>query len=153
VRRTHDLVDRGWLTKRYVSWLRGEHEREWTVLRRVHAHCPDLVPGSPARLPVPFFPGSVYARPPPTVLGHAHPNLANYLWDEHRIRIVDFEDAGRSDSEFELADLVEHLAARFTDWTPFLTIFDLISTDCCRCGSWRVRVMISSSRAGGGSDR
>lgn len=55
-----------------------------------------------------------------TVLGHIDPNLANYLWDGHRVRIVDFEDAGRSDPEFELADLVEHIAARNTDWTPFL---------------------------------
>nr|BFE65136.1 hypothetical protein GCM10020063_096620 [Dactylosporangium thailandense] len=28
-----------------------------------------------------------------TVLGHADPSLANYLWDGQRIRIVDFEDA------------------------------------------------------------
>jgi aminoglycoside phosphotransferase (APT) family kinase protein len=60
-----------------------------------------------------------------TVLGHTDPNLANYLWDGHRIRIVDFEDAGRSDPEFELADLVEHLAARPTDWTRFLATFEL----------------------------
>ncbi|MER7275394.1 phosphotransferase [Dactylosporangium sp. NPDC000244] len=60
-----------------------------------------------------------------TVLGHADPNLANYLWDGRRIRIVDFEDAGRSDREFELADLVEHLSARHADWTEFLTMFDL----------------------------
>lgn len=58
------------------------------------------------------------------MLGHTDPNLANYLWDGHRIRIVDFEDAGRSDPEFELADLVEHLAARRTDWTGFLAMFD-----------------------------
>lgn len=60
-----------------------------------------------------------------TVLGHADPNLANYLWDGQRIRIVDFEDAGQSDPEFELADLVEHLSAQRADWTEFLTMFDL----------------------------
>jgi len=42
--------------------------------------------------------------------------LANYLWDGHRIRIVDFEDAGRSDVAYELASLVEHLSARDTEW-------------------------------------
>ncbi|MEV0568341.1 hypothetical protein [Dactylosporangium sp. NPDC050588] len=42
---THHLhVDGGRLIKRYVSWSRGEHRREWAVLHRVHARCPDLVP-------------------------------------------------------------------------------------------------------------
>jgi hypothetical protein len=40
----HLVVDQGRVTKRYVSWSRGEHVREWTVLRRVYARCPDLVP-------------------------------------------------------------------------------------------------------------
>ncbi|WP_433050853.1 hypothetical protein [Dactylosporangium sp. CS-033363] len=60
-----------------------------------------------------------------TVLGHGDPNLANYLWDGQRIRIVDFEDAGRSDPEFEMADLVEHVGARGADWAGFLARFDL----------------------------
>ena len=60
-----------------------------------------------------------------TVLGHTDPNLANYLWDGQRIRIVDFEDAGQSNPRFELADLVEHLSARRADWTEFLAMFDL----------------------------
>ncbi|MGI5175270.1 hypothetical protein ACQEVZ_02935 [Dactylosporangium sp. CA-152071] len=42
---THHLhVDGGRLIKRYVSWSRGEHRREWAVLHRVHARRPDLVP-------------------------------------------------------------------------------------------------------------
>ena len=201
---THELlVDEGRLTKRYVSWSRGEHLREWAVLRRVHARYPDLVPepldadldaepptitmgvlpGTPltdgldtvqqaalaaslrqlwsvpcADLParrhhaaeihalmtermsgldLPGLPGEAahaarsflagfhLSPPSTTVLGHTDPNLANYLWDGQRIRIVDFEDAGRSDPEFELADLVEHLSARGADWTGFLSIFDL----------------------------
>jgi len=60
-----------------------------------------------------------------TVLGHGDPNLANYLWDGERVRIVDFEDAGRSDVALELATLVEHLAARHTDWDGFLPRFDV----------------------------
>jgi hypothetical protein len=63
-----------------------------------------------------------YAEP---VLGHADPNLANYLWDGTRIRIVDFEDAGRSDLATELATLVEHLGARATNWDVFLGNFDV----------------------------
>ncbi|GIG61437.1 hypothetical protein Lfu02_58090 [Longispora fulva] len=202
---THELVATGGLlTKRYVSWSRDEHRREWGVLTRVHAHTTDLAPRpvaadldadpptvtmsllpgrplsgslSPAQLDglaaalrtlwsVPCadlparrdepdaFVGMVAARlaeaPRPTgsageaydaardwlrhaafgpgrttVLGGADPNLANYLWDGERVRIVDFEDAGRSDPEIELADLVEHLRARATDWTAFLAGFDL----------------------------
>jgi thiamine kinase-like enzyme len=36
------------------------------------------------------------------VVAHGDPNLANYLWDGTRVRIVDFEDAGRGDRTVEL---------------------------------------------------
>jgi hypothetical protein len=62
-------------------------------------------------------------EPAPEVIGHWDPNLANYLWDGERVRIVDFEDAGLSDVAVELATLVEHLSARKTDWTSFLAQF------------------------------
>ena len=42
-------------------------------------------------------PDLLRSRPAARVLGHRDPNLANYLWDGHRIRIVDFEDARVSD--------------------------------------------------------
>ena len=45
------------------------------------------------------------------VLGVADGNLANYLWDGARVRLVDFENSGRSDRAFELADLAEHPSA------------------------------------------
>jgi hypothetical protein len=51
------------------------------------------------------------AGPQSPVFGHGDGNLANYLWDGHRVRIVDFEDAGRSDQAFELAASVEHLGS------------------------------------------
>ncbi|MBW8483784.1 aminoglycoside phosphotransferase family protein [Actinomadura parmotrematis] len=38
-------------------------------------------------------------------------NLANYLWDGTRVRVVDFEESGRSDRAFELAEITEHAAA------------------------------------------
>jgi hypothetical protein len=45
VAHTHDLTFAGdVLTKRYTSWSRGEHQREWTVLGLTHHHLPDLVP-------------------------------------------------------------------------------------------------------------
>jgi hypothetical protein len=47
----------------------------------------------------------------PPVLGQADGNLANFLWDGTRIVIVDFEESGRSDIPFELAELVEHVGS------------------------------------------
>ncbi|WP_328525097.1 aminoglycoside phosphotransferase family protein [Kribbella sp. NBC_00359] len=59
------------------------------------------------------------------VVGHGDPNLANYLWDGSRIRIVDFEDAGVGDRTVELANLVEHLSGRATDWGSVVRRFDV----------------------------
>ena len=59
------------------------------------------------------------------VVGHGDPNLANYLWDGRRIRIVDFEDAGLGDRTVELANLIEHLAGRATDWSSVVRRFDV----------------------------
>jgi aminoglycoside phosphotransferase (APT) family kinase protein len=190
---THQLTFDGPLvTKRYTSWQRGEHQREWKVLRHLHEHAPGLaprpvgamlnacppvitmarVPGAPlpnepssAQLaavrdavtwlwevphlatagpwsddlhharpltdgprPAGTIPGEAYdaatrwwqgpdpgllsRRPVVTVLGHRDPNMANYLWDGHRIRIVDFEDTAVSDPATELAMMMEHLSWR-----------------------------------------
>ena len=57
------------------------------------------------------------------VVGHGDPNLSNYLWDGTKVRIIDFEDAGRSDIELELANLVEHLSSRDTAWDQFVGRF------------------------------
>ncbi|MEV4416037.1 aminoglycoside phosphotransferase family protein [Catellatospora sp. NPDC049609] len=202
---THDLsTDGDVLVKRYASWDRDEHRREWMVLNHLHPRLPDLVPAPLAarldavppsvkmsRLPglplagpltpqlldglaealrrmwsVPaaglpprrFHPAEAVAaarsmfatalRPEgvageafdgaagflrrpvrvdavPAVVGHGDPNLANYLWDGTRVRIVDLEDAGASDVAYELATMVEHLSARDTDWTAFVRGFDV----------------------------
>ncbi|MEO3799122.1 aminoglycoside phosphotransferase family protein [Nonomuraea sp. B1E8] len=37
-------------------------------------------------------------------------NLANFLWDGSRVRLVDFEDSGRSDVAYEVAEVVEHVS-------------------------------------------
>jgi Ser/Thr protein kinase RdoA (MazF antagonist) len=42
------------------------------------------------------------------VLGQGDGNIANFVWDGERCRLVDFEDSGLSDPAFEIADLVEH---------------------------------------------
>jgi aminoglycoside phosphotransferase (APT) family kinase protein len=64
-------------------------------------------------------------KPSVTVLGHRDPNLANYLWDGRRIRLVDFEDAAVSDPATELALLVEHLSWRGVDTTALRARFSV----------------------------
>lgn len=45
------------------------------------------------------------------VFGPGDGNLANYLWDGQRVRVVDFEDSGRTDRAFELAEIIEHVGS------------------------------------------
>ena len=208
VAHTHKLTNSGsTLTKRYVSWDRGEHRREWTMLRHIHRHAPDLVPRPvsadlatvPPTVTMSIVPGEPldgmltatqvdglavaithlwavphdglpatcrwsddldFARrlttgPRPSdgvtaaaydaarawwngpdpgllrsaavakVVGHRDPNLANYLWDGRRVRIVDFEDAAVSDPATEVAILVEHLSSRRLDADAFCARFDV----------------------------
>ncbi|WP_051450662.1 aminoglycoside phosphotransferase family protein [Actinospica robiniae] len=49
---------------------------------------------------------------PSPVFGLCDGNLANYLWDGHEIRIIDFESAGRNDRAYDVADVVEHISTR-----------------------------------------
>jgi aminoglycoside phosphotransferase (APT) family kinase protein len=195
---THDLMFAdSHVVKRYTSWERGEHLREWSVLQRVDQHAPDLAPrpiaadleSVPPAITMSAIPGTpltkaitgsqadgliaaitalwnvphegitgvapwtdaldfarqltagprptsgvtataydaakawwhgpdpqLLKRPPRTkVLGHRDPNLDNYLWDGHQIRIVDFEDAAISDPAMEFAILLEHLSWRDID--------------------------------------
>jgi len=70
--------------------------------------------------------GDPAGRQPVFGLGDA--DLANFLWDGGRIRIVDFEDSGLSDRAFELAMLVEHISAWLgagLDADQFCERFDL----------------------------
>ena len=56
------------------------------------------------------------------------PNLANHLWDCHRVHLVDFEASGRGDRATELADFVEHVtvwAHAGIDAEAFLDRFEL----------------------------
>lgn len=66
------------------------------------------------------------------VLGLADHNLTNFLWDGKQIRLVDFEYSGRSDLCFEMAEMVEHIAARCTPddmWQQFLDRLDLTEVE------------------------
>jgi Phosphotransferase enzyme family len=77
---------------------------------------------------------------PPGVFGQGDPNLANFLWDGERVRIVDFEDSGLSDRSFELADAVEHLSAwsdSGLDGDTFLRAFDLSRAERSRLADCR----------------
>ncbi|MEV0281162.1 phosphotransferase [Streptomyces sp. NPDC050610] len=71
----------------------------------------------------------------PMVFGPGDGNLANYLWDGTRVRIVDFEDSGRSDRPFELAEISEHVAGWAgppLDVGAFLDLFDLNAAERAR---------------------
>ncbi|MFI6819008.1 phosphotransferase family protein [Nonomuraea sp. NPDC050328] len=48
-------------------------------------------------------------EPGEPVFGPGDGNLADVLWDGSRIRLLDFEESGRSDRAYELASIVEHL--------------------------------------------
>ncbi|MFE9429011.1 phosphotransferase family protein [Kitasatospora sp. NPDC006697] len=71
----------------------------------------------------------------PMVFGPGDGNLANYLWDGTRVRVVDFEDSGLSDRPFELAEITEHAASWVgppLDSEAFLNLFDLNSAERTR---------------------
>lgn len=71
----------------------------------------------------------------PGVFGPGDGNLANYLWDGTRVQVVDFEDSGRSDRAFELAEITEHVAAWVEhplDVPLFLGHFDLAPAESAR---------------------
>jgi aminoglycoside phosphotransferase (APT) family kinase protein len=57
-------------------------------------------------------PDRLTTNPLPPVLGLADGNHANYLWDDHerRVRLIDWEDSGRSDRAFELGEVCEHIS-------------------------------------------
>jgi Ser/Thr protein kinase RdoA (MazF antagonist) len=96
-------------TRTGVSAYRGSG-----IVAEAHAAAADWLSGPAVEL---LF------EPAPLVIGHGDPNLSNYLWDGDRVRIVDFEDAGRSDLAVELANLVEHISTRATNWTSFVNRF------------------------------
>ncbi len=76
----------------------------------------------------------------PPVFGQGDANLANFLWDGQRVRLVDFEDSGLSDRAFELANLVEHLSAwsdSGLDGNRFLHAFDLTAAERSRLADCR----------------
>ncbi|MGW6056685.1 phosphotransferase family protein [Streptomyces sp. NPDC055189] len=76
----------------------------------------------------------------PPVFGPGDGNLANYLWDGTGVRVVDFEDSGRSDRAFELAEITEHVGSWVEfplDVPSFLQHFDLTAAETARLAHCR----------------
>lgn len=71
----------------------------------------------------------------PRVFGPGDGNLANYLWNGSKVQVVDFEDSGRSDRAFELAEITEHVSSWVEhplDVSSFLGHFDLTDAESTR---------------------
>jgi aminoglycoside phosphotransferase (APT) family kinase protein len=62
--------------------------------------------------------GRAAARGCTAVYGHGDANLANYLHNGGTVRLVDFEDSGRSDRAWELAIFTEHLSVHGRGQVP-----------------------------------
>jgi Ser/Thr protein kinase RdoA (MazF antagonist) len=77
----------------------------------------------------------VFGAELPPVFGLGDGNLANYLWDGSRVRLVDFEYSGRGDLAYELAEAVEHVSAWVDgaiDATALLSYFELTAAERAR---------------------
>jgi hypothetical protein len=113
--RLHTAVPAGLLaTVRPQPWLAvGAVSRMRSHVRAVHRPAAaDAMVGAAFDAAAHWL-GSV-AEPGPgafsPVFGQGDGNLANYLWDGQRVRLVDFEDSGRSDRAYEVAAFAEHLS-------------------------------------------
>lgn len=94
----------------------------------------------------------VLGRPGTPVFGSGDGNLANYLWDGTRVRLVDFEYSGRSDRAYELAEVGEHISVwehSTIGLEPVLKRIELTSVEAVRLRDcrrllalfWLLRVM------------
>ena len=102
------------------------------MARACNAELLDPLPRQAYRAALAWLDSGWAERPAPAtgqpVFAQGDPNLANHLWDGHRVHLVDFEASGRGDRATELADFVEHV----TVWAhaginaeAFLDRFDL----------------------------
>ncbi|MEV0196455.1 aminoglycoside phosphotransferase family protein [Nonomuraea sp. NPDC050691] len=81
--------------------------KEWCARRRLRDPVADRAVREGARWLEGWRPGDEGVTP---VFGAGDGNLANFLWDGVRVRIVDFEESGRSDRAFELSEISQHVA-------------------------------------------
>ncbi len=93
------------LPRALAGWLDDAHDyspcQQPGLVAGAVAAARELLDG-PSALPTPRLVG----------LGIADLNPANVLWDGRTCRLVDFEDGGLTDPAYDLADHVEHIAAR-----------------------------------------
>ncbi|MGA5756675.1 phosphotransferase family protein [Nonomuraea bangladeshensis] len=97
-----DVPVRPWQREAVRDWLRGQGAR-W----RARDPLADQAVREGLRWLDGWRPDRSGVRP---VFGGGDGNLANFLWDGGRVRVVDFEDSGRSDLAYELAELAEHVS-------------------------------------------
>jgi hypothetical protein len=75
-----------------------------------------------------------------TVFGQGDGNLANFLWDGERVRMVDFEDSGVADRAFELSVFLEHVSTWngiSLDAGEFIRAFELTAAERARLSDCR----------------
>lgn len=65
----------------------------------------------------------------PPVFALADGNLSNLVEADGEVRLVDFEDSGRSDKAYELADLVEHISMWVDDSVDTDVLVDAADLD------------------------
>lgn len=118
--------------------------RPWhhgAAVAQIHAWCamesvPTSTPVTKARdAGLRWLRSANFDTPRSAVFGSGDGNLSNYLWDGARVRIVDFEDSGRSDRAYELAEIAEHVSAWVDtdfDAESFLARFDLRPAEAAR---------------------
>ncbi|SEO21799.1 phosphotransferase [Actinacidiphila rubida] len=118
------------------------HVRAWFPTARPHA---GRVVGAAMDQGMEWLAGSGEAacRGPrlPGVFGRGDGNPANFLWDGRRVLMVDFEDSGRSDRAFELAEITEHVGSwveeQPLDVASFLGHFDLTADESAQLVTYR----------------
>ncbi|MBT4499328.1 MAG: aminoglycoside phosphotransferase family protein [Gemmatimonadetes bacterium] len=80
-----------------------------------------------------------------TVFSRGDPNLANLLWADGRLRVVDLEYCGWLDRAIDLAHIVEHIRSRGTPhekWQWFVDQFDLTAAERCRFSAAQRRMAL-----------
>lgn len=91
-------------------------------------------------------PDKLISNPLPPVLGLADGNRANYLWDdrERRVRLIDWEDSGRSDRAFELGEVCEHISRHdgVLDAEQLLAHLDLTPAEAGRVRDFRCLIAL-----------
>jgi hypothetical protein len=84
---THEITfGEGTVTKRFIRWDRGEHQREWRALGLLDAHRPGLAPGPIA--------SGLLASPPYVVMSYVAGNRVGADGSVDGARLLDALAAG-----------------------------------------------------------